>query len=76
MEFKLRGSLFELAFLLELLLVPLEVLDHEVLTREFVVVPVVVHLLVLLQVEVVQNFVDAVSFHPEEVPVLPVMVRL
>lgn len=68
-EWNLRISFLHLAVLLKLFLVPLQVLNHQVLSGQFEVVTVVVHLLMLLQVEVVQDFVDGVSLNPEDVPI-------
>ena len=48
----------------------LEVLHHQVLPRQLKVIPVVVDLLLLLEVEVVEDLVDGVSLDPEDVPVL------
>lgn len=58
------------ALTLELLFVSLEILDHKVLSSELVVVAEVVDFLVRLQVVVVENVVDLVSLHPENVPVV------
>ena len=66
----LLGSLVETTLFLYLLLVALQVLDHEILSGQLEVVPVVIDPLSRVQVEVVQNFVNGVALDPENVPVL------
>ena len=61
----LRVGIFEFAFLFKLLLMPFKVLDHQILPREFIMVPEVIHSLVRLQMEMVEDIVDAVAFDPE-----------
>ena len=66
----LLGSLVETTLFLYLLLVALQVLDHEILSGQLEVVPVVIDPLSWVQVEVVQYFVNGVTLDPENVPVL------
>ena len=68
----LLRSLIETAFFLNLLLVPLQILDHQVLSRQLKMVPVVIDPLRGIQVKVVEDFVNGVPFDPENVPVLPI----
>lgn len=64
-------SLFESALLLNLLLISLQVLDHQVFSRQLKVVPVMIDPLCWVQMEVVQYFINGISFDPQDVPVLP-----
>lgn len=66
----LRISILELALFFELFLMALQILDHEVLPGEFVVVSEVIHSLMRLQMEVVKYVIDAVPLYPQQVPVL------
>ena len=66
----LLSSLVETTLFLYLLLVALQVLDHEILSGQLEVVPVVIDPLSWVQVEVVQYFVNGVALDPENVPVL------
>ena len=62
------------ALLLNLLLVPLEILDHEILACQLEMVAVMVDPLSGRQVDVVEEFVNRVSFDPEDVPVFPTLI--
>ena len=66
----LLSCLVETTLFLYLLLVALQVLDHEILSGQLEVVPVVIDPLRWVQVEVVQYFVNGVALDPENVPVL------
>ena len=66
----LQSSLIITTLLFNLLLVALQVLDHEILSGQLEVVPVVIDPLSWVQVEVVQYFVNGVTLDPENVPVL------
>ena len=68
----LRVGILEFAFLFELFLVSLEVLDHEIFPGEFIVVSKMIDLLMRLQVKVVEYLVYAVSLDPQQVPVLAI----
>ena len=65
-------SLIKAAFLLDLFLVPLQVLHHQVLSRQLEMVPVVIDPLSRIQVLVVKNVVDGVTFNPKYVPIVPI----
>ena len=64
------GGLGLVLLALELALVALEVLDHEVLARQLVVVAVVVDAHVLLEVAVVEQVLHGAHVHPVEVPIV------
>ena len=64
------GGLVVLAFPLQLFLVPLQVLYHQVLTSKLIVVSVMVDSLMRLQMSVVKNVVYLISFNPKNVPVV------
>ena len=66
----LLGSFIKLAFLLDLLLVALQILDHEILTSQLEVISVMVDALSRCQMEIVKHFIDGVSLDPKDVPVL------
>ena len=63
-------SLGDLALSLQLLLVPLQVLHHQILPGQLVVVPVMIYALMRLQMTMVHDVVDLVSFDPKDVPVI------
>lgn len=69
----LRIGILELALFFELFLMTLQILDHEVLPGEFVVVSEVIHSLMRLQMEVVKYVIDAVPLYPQQVPVLTII---
>lgn len=54
----LRCGFFEFAFFFQLLFVTLQVLDHKILSGKLEVVSVMVNLLLLLQMEVIKDFVN------------------
>lgn len=64
------GGLVVLAFPLQLFLVPLQVLNHQVLTSQLIVVSVMVDSLMRLQMSVVENVVNLISFNPKNIPVI------
>ena len=70
--FYLLGSLVKPAFLLNLLLVTLQVLDHEIFAGQLEVIAVVIDALVRRQVVIVHDFVDGIALHPQYVPILTV----
>lgn len=69
----LLGCLIVPSFLLNLLLVPFQILDHEILASEFEMVTVVIDALGWRQMEIVQDFINRVSLDPQDVPVLPTL---
>lgn len=70
--FYLLGSFVKPAFLLNLLLVTLQVLDHEIFASELEVIAVVIDALVWRQMVIVHDFVDCIALDPQYVPVLTV----
>ena len=68
----LLGSLIETAFLFDLFLVSLQVLDHQIFPSQLEMIPVMVDSLGWIQVKVVQYFINCVPFHPKNVPVLTI----
>lgn len=49
---------------------PLQVLDHEILSGKLVMVSVVIYSLMRLQMEVVENIIDLISFDPKDIPLV------
>lgn len=49
---------------------PLQVLDHEILSGKLVMVSIVIDSLMRLQMEVVKNVIDLISFDPKDVPLV------
>ncbi len=70
----LRISVFELAFLLQLFLMSLQILDHQVFPCQLIMISEVIDPLMGLQVKVIQDFIDGVSLDPQQVPVLSISI--
>lgn len=66
----IRVRLLHLALTIQHLLVPLQVLYHEILSRQLIVVTKMIDALARLQVIVIQDVVDLVALHPEDIPVV------
>ena len=60
----LLSGFVESTLLFYLLFVPFEVLDHEIFSRQLKVIPVVIDPLRRVQVEIIQYFVDGITFDP------------
>lgn len=66
----IRVGLLDLALAVQHLLMALKILDHEILPRELIVVTEMIDLLVSLQMVMIQDVVDLITLHPEDVPII------